>query len=74
MGKEEELLGLLLFLLTDADLELLGLGFAIAFPVKPSRRFLQVRVHIRPLRQHGHDGGLQPSVGICDAQTANIGD
>ena len=67
------LLRLLLFLLADADFELLRLGFLVAFPVETLGRVRKIFVDVEVLRQNGHQTGRHRAVRARDAIALYIG-
>src|SRR5262245_6541122 len=69
-----KLLRLLLFLLTDADLELLVLPFLVRFPVKALGCVRQIRVDVDVLGKNSHQGCSHRSVRAGDAIALYIRD
>src|SRR5579863_213228 len=66
------LLRLLLFLLADANLELLLLGFLVSLPIEALRGLGDIGGYVGVFGQHGHQSSRHASVRTADAIALNI--
>jgi hypothetical protein len=70
----DNLLGLLLFLLADADLEMRLLGFLMGLVIVPGHCVSEVRIYIGFAREHRHQGEGVVASGAIGPKTLHIGD
>src|SRR5579863_1416202 len=68
------LLRFLLLLLTDANLELLGLSFLVRFPVEALGGIREIGRDVDVLGQHRHQRSGLASIGAGDAIAFDVGD
>jgi len=72
--RSAKLLRFLLFLLADADFELLLLGFLVSFPVEPLGGLRQIFIDVDIFGEHSHEAGGHGAVGTGNAVPFHVRD